>query len=158
MASKKCGILDDRSAEPLVDDASILRQRKYDGECKSFFSRDKTAKLLTQRGRQHRHCTLDEVDTCSPLAGVAVEGSVGLDEIGNIGDVNTDVKGTVLVRCNGQRIIDVLGTTGVNGEEALGTQILANLEFALGNAVVLSIQVVTVKAKIRTSKGSAACT
>jgi hypothetical protein len=101
LVNKKRSILDNRPAEPFVDDASIFRHGKYEGECKPFFSRDKTAELLTQRRRQHRHCTLDEVDTRGPLAGVAVEGGIRLDEVGNIGDVNTDVKGAILVRCNG---------------------------------------------------------
>jgi hypothetical protein len=98
---KKGSILDDRPAEPLVDDASVLRQGKYDGECKSLFSRDKTAKLLTQRRRQHRHCTLDEVNTRGSLAGIPVKGGIRFDEVRNIGDVNADVKGAILVCCNG---------------------------------------------------------
>lgn len=99
--SKKRCILDDRPAEPLVDDTSVLRQRKYDGKRKPLFSRDKTAELLTQRRRQHRHCTLDEVNTRGPLAGVTIKGGIRFDEVRNIGDVNTDVEGAVLVRCNG---------------------------------------------------------
>ena len=101
LVSKKRGILDGRPAEPLVDNASLLRQGKYDGERKPLFSRDKTAKLLTQRRRQHRHRTLDKVNTRGPFAGVAVKGGIRLDEVRNIGDMNTDIKGAVLVRCNG---------------------------------------------------------
>jgi len=112
--SKNRSILDDRPAEPLVDDASVLRQSEYDGERKPFFSRDKTAKLLTQRRRQHRHCTLDEVNTRGPLARVAVKGGIRLNEVRDVGDVNTNVKGAILVRCNGQRVINILGTIGVD--------------------------------------------
>ena len=79
--SKKYGILDGRPAEPLVDDASILRQGKYDGERKPLFSGDETAELLTQRRGQHRHCTLDEVNTRGPLAGVAVKGGIWFNEV-----------------------------------------------------------------------------
>ena len=100
LVSKKRSILDNRPAEPLVDDASVLGQGKYDGERKPFFSRDETAKLLTQRRGQHWHCTLDEVDTCGPLAGVTVEGGIRLDEVGNIGDMNANIQSTVVVRCN----------------------------------------------------------
>ena len=129
-------LLDNSPAEPLLDDLSLLRHREYDREGKTLLAREKTAKLFAQSGRQHGDRALNEVHAGSTLASIAIKCSVGLYEVGDVRDVNTNVVGAVLVNLDGDGIIQILRGIGVDSEDALATQVLANLKLALRNAEV----------------------
>ena len=120
--------LDDRPAEPFLDDLALFRHREDNREGKALLAGKKAAELLAQGGRKHRHGALDEVDTGSTLARIAVESSVGLDKVGNVGDVNPNVIRAVLVDLNGESVVEILGSVGIDSEDTLATEILANLE------------------------------
>jgi hypothetical protein len=53
----------------------------------------------------------------------------------DIGDVNTDVVAPILIVLDGQRIVEVLGSFGIDGEDTLLTQIFSYFELTLRNAV-----------------------
>lgn len=129
--------LNNGPAEPLLDDLGLLRHGEDDGEGKALLAGEKTAELLAQSRRQHRDRALDEVDAGSALASIAVESGVGLDEVGHIGDVDTDVVRAVVVDLDGQGIVEILGGVGVDGEDALAAEILANLELSLGDTAYM---------------------
>ena len=83
-----------------------------------------------------RYRAMNEVHAGGALTGIAVKGRVRLDQVRNISDVHTDVVRAVLVEPDRQRIVEILGRLGVDREQALGTEVLANLKLALRNAEV----------------------
>lgn len=85
---------------------------------------------------------MNEVNTGGTLTSIAVESSVGLDEVSDIGDVDTDVVCAILVERDRQSVVKILGSVGVDGENALLTEVLANLDFPFGNADTTFISMV----------------
>ena len=126
--------LDDGPAEPLLDDLRVLGHREDDGEGEAILARQETAHLLAQRRWQHRDGALYEVDAGRPLPCIAVESSVGLDEVRHIGNVHTDVVRPVFVGLDGNSIVEVLRVLGINSEDTLAAEVLANFQLALGDA------------------------
>jgi len=96
--------------------------------------RDQTTKLLAKCGRQHGNSTLDEINASGPFSGVAIQSSVRLDKIRNVGNVYTDVIGSVFIQLDGDSIIQVLRGVRINGEHTLTAQILADFQLPLRNA------------------------
>ena len=126
-------LLDDRSPEPLLDDLCVLSHREDDRECKALLAGKKTADLLAERRREHRDGTLHQVNTRSPLPGIAVESRIRLDEERDIGDMNTNVVGAVVIGLDGHGVVQILSVFRINGEDALAAKVLANIELALGD-------------------------
>lgn len=126
--------LDDSPAEPLLDHLSFLRHGKDNRERQTLLSRQQAAELLTQRRRKHGNRALHQVHTRCTLAGIAVQGSVGLDEVRYIRDVHSNIVGTILVDLDGYSVIEVLRSRGIDGEDTFSTQVLANLELTVRNA------------------------
>jgi hypothetical protein len=131
----KDDLLDHCLAEPFVDYLAILGDGEDNRERKALQARLKTAELLGESRRQHWHSALHEIDTSRPLLCVTVQSSVGLNEMRDIGDVNTDVVAPILIVLDGQRIVEVLGSFGIDGEDTLLTQIFSYFELTLRNAV-----------------------
>ena len=125
--------LDNRPAEPLLDDLGLLSHREDDGEGKAFLPREKTAELLAQGGRQHRDRALDEVHAGGALASITVEGSVGFDEVGDVGNVHADIVCTVVISLDGKRIVKILSVNWIDGKDTLATKVFADIKFSLGD-------------------------
>ena len=109
---------DYRATKPFLGDLCFPSHSENNRESKAILSQVETAELLTKGGWEHGDGPLDEVDASCPFLCIAVESGVGLYKIGNISNVNTDVIGTVVVSFDGQCIVQVLGSSGVDGEDA----------------------------------------
>ena len=126
-----CGYsLDNRPAEPLLDDLRIFCHSKNDRERQALLSRKKTADLLAQCGRKHRHRALHKVNTRRPLPGVTIESRVGLDEERDIGDMHANIVRAVFVDSDGHGIVEVLSVLGIDGEDTLVAKVLTDVELA----------------------------
>ena len=126
-------LLNNSPAKPLLDNLGLLRHRENDRERQALFTRQQTAKLFAERGRQHGHSALHKIDTSRALASITVKGSVRLDEVGDIRNVDSDIVSAILVNLDGDGVIEILGGLGIDSEGSLGTQIPADLELAVGN-------------------------
>lgn len=84
---------------------------------------------------------MNEVDTGSPLAGVAVKGSVGLDEVGHIRDVNTYVICAILIQFHGQGVIKIFGSGGVNSENPICTKIFPIVKLPLWDSATKLVNI-----------------
>jgi len=131
------GILDDGTTKPLLYHSGIRGESENDRECQAFLSGDKTAQLLAKSGRKHRDCTLHEIDARGAFAGIAIESRVGLDEIGDIRNVHADIEAAIFVLRDGQSVINIPGSRGINRENSRITQVLASFILALGDAATL---------------------
>lgn len=129
-------LLHDSPAKPLLHNLSLLSHGEDDGESKTLLSGKKTAELVAQSRRQHWYSPLNEVDTGSPLASITVKRGVGLDEVGYISNVNSNIVRAILVDLDRQSIVEIFGVVGIYGENTFTTKILANLKFALWDARV----------------------
>ena len=76
---------------------------------------------------------MHEIDTSRALASITVKGSVRLDEVGDIRNVDSDIISAILVNLDGNGVIEVLSGLRIDGEGSLCTQISADLELAVGN-------------------------
>lgn len=92
-----------------------------------------TAELLAQSGGKHGDGTLHQVHASSTLTSVAVQSGVGLDEVRNVGDMDTDVVCAILVDLYGNCIVEILGRVGVDSECTLSAKILTNFKLAVGD-------------------------
>lgn len=128
-----CCLPDNGLTEPLLQDFAVVVHSEDDGESETILAWNKTAKLLTESRGKHWHSALDKVDTGGTLASITIQGSVRLDEVGHIGDVNTDIIGAILVVFDRDGIVNVLGRFGIDGEYTFTTQVLADLQFPLGD-------------------------
>ena len=96
--------------------------------------RDETAELLAQSRREHGNGSLDEIDASGTLASITVEGSIGLDEVRDIGNVNADFERPVLLGFDGESVIEITSVTGVDGEDPFSTKVTANINFTVGDS------------------------
>ena len=98
-------------------------------------TRQQTADLLAERRGQHGNGALHKVHACRALPSIAVKGSVGLDKVRDIGNVHANIVSAVVVRLDGEGIIEILRIFGVDRKDTLAAEILTSIELALGNAV-----------------------
>ena len=125
--------LDDSSTEPLLDNLRVLRHREDNGKGETLLTGQQTADLLAKRRRQHWDSTLHEVHACRALPGVTVEGSVGFDEVGDVGNVHADIVCTVVISLDGKRIVKILSVNWIDGKDTLATKVFADIKFSLGD-------------------------
>lgn len=130
----------DGSAEPFLDYLCVLVHREDHREREAILSRQETAHLLAQRRRQHWNSTLNEIDTRCSLPGIAVKGSVGLDEVRYICDVHAYIVCAVLVGLDRNGVVEVFGVLWINSKGTLISKVLANFELALRDAASRSVK------------------
>ena len=90
---------------------------------------------------------MHEIDTSRALASITVKGSVRLDEVGDIRNVDSDIVGAILVDLDGNGVIEVLSGLRIDGEGSLGTQISADLELAVRNTTSQSAKCPSLRTK-----------
>lgn len=83
---------------------------------------------------------MHKIDTSRALASITVKGSVRLDEVGDIRNVDPDIVGAVLVDLDGNGVIEVLSGLRIEGEGSLRTQISADLELTVRNTTEQSVE------------------
>ena len=93
--------------------------------------RDETAELLAQSRREHGNGSLDEIDASGTLASITVEGSIGLDEVRDIGNVNADFERPVFLGFDGESVIEITSVTGVDGEDPFSPKVTADINFTV---------------------------
>ena len=74
---------------------------------------------------------MHKIDTSRALASITVKGSVRLDEVGDIRNVDSDIVGAILVDLDGNGVVEILSGLGIDGEGSLCTQIPADLELTV---------------------------
>lgn len=131
----KINLLDDSLAQPLVDDFTLLGHGKDSRERQTFDTRVETARLFTNGGRKHRDGALHEIHAVCPLASIAVKSSVRLDEVRNVSDVHSHIISPIVVGLNGQCIIKVLCSLGIDSKDTLFPKIPPNLNLPLWDTV-----------------------
>lgn len=93
--------------------------------------------MFAQRRRQHGHSALHEIHAGSPLASVAIKGSVGLHEVGHVCDMNTDIISSIFVQFHGEAIVQIFGGFRINAENTVLSKVLANFIFPFGDPVLV---------------------
>lgn len=132
----------DGLAEPLVQYFPLRVEREDDRECKSIFSRDKTAQLLAEGRRKHGDTALHEIHAGGALASIPVQSRVRLDEEGYVGDVNTDFVVAIFGDLDRKSIVEILRGLWIDGEYPLFAHILASLELMLRDTTTTCQQMI----------------
>ena len=97
-------------------DFTGLRKREEDRFAEAVLSLDEGAKTVGKLFGQHRNDRADEVGGIAASLSLAVERGPGADVAGHVGDVDADLGlagGRELVR---ERVVEVFGVVGVDGE------------------------------------------
>jgi len=89
--------------------------------------------LFAKHRWEHWDGSLYKVDAGSTFAGITVQSSVRLDEVGYIGYMDTHVICTVIVDFDRQRIIEIFSVFRIERNSPLITKVLAAFDFVLGN-------------------------
>ena len=118
-----------------MNDLAFLRHGKDSRERQTLSTRVKTAHLLANAGRKHGYSALNEIHAGCPLASVAIKSRVRFDEVGDVSDVHAYIISAVVIGLDGQCVIKVLSSLGINGENALLTKILSDFILSLWDAV-----------------------
>jgi hypothetical protein len=77
---------------------------------------------------------LDEVDASGTLASITVEGSIGLDEVRDVGNVNANFERAVILGFDGKSVIEITSVTGVDSEDSFSTKVTADINFTVGDS------------------------
>src|SRR6266536_1389625 len=88
-----------------------------DGEGVAFDVGFQAAEVSSEEHGEHVYTLVDKVDGCASHGGFEVHRIVGLDEVGNIGDVHTDFNVAVRKGAGMESIVDVLAARWINAAD-----------------------------------------
>ena len=89
---------------------------QLDGDGQPILARHQRARAVGQRLRQHRLDQAGDVDAVGAPERLAVDGSAGADERGDVGDVDPHAYGAVVELLGRDRVVEVLRRRRIDGE------------------------------------------
>ena len=108
--------VDDRAPEPLVEDFEVFVQGEDGREAEARLVGAQRAELVREAFGEHRDGAVHEVDRGAALDGLVVDDRMGLDVVGDVGDMDADFPDAVLDFTHRESVVEVLGVGRVDGE------------------------------------------
>lgn len=108
---------DDGARDALGEDAAGLGQGDDGGKGEPVHAGEEGAEAVGEFLREHRDDLVDQIDAVATAAGFSVEGTSGLDVVGDIGDVDADFPFTATEGPYVDGVIEVFGGVRVDGED-----------------------------------------
>ena len=130
---------DDGLDKTVIGQVSVLIQPHEAGERQTQLFLIQRADAIGELLRQHGDDLVGIVNTGSTAECFIVQLTARLDIIGNIRNVDAQLKAAVRSLGQADGIVDVLGLGAVDGEDGQGTQVHAALTVGLGNRHVLKL-------------------
>ena len=130
---------DDRLDKAVIDQVAILIQMHQAGEGQTQHALIQAADAVGKLLGQHGHHLIGIVDAGCAVKRFVVQFAAGLDIVGNICNVDTQLKAALRGLGQADGIIDVLSLSTVNGEDGQGTQIHAALGVLFRDLSVLQL-------------------
>mmetsp|Transcript_25385 Transcript_25385/g.60375 ORF Transcript_25385/g.60375 Transcript_25385/m.60375 type:complete len:227 (-) Transcript_25385:1809-2489(-) len=107
---------DDGAADPLRADLPFGCHVPDDGEREAVGARVEAAEVLAEEVREHGEHPLHEVHARGPLRGDLVQRRLGLDEVRDVRDVDSDPEEAAGERLDAQGVVEVAGSQGIDRE------------------------------------------
>ena len=117
--------LDDRPAEPGIDDLRERGDLEHGGEGELLLVRTQGAQFVGEFLRQHGHGPVHQINGCPAGLGLHVHRSSRLDVVGNVGDMDAHLVVAVVQLAEGQGVVEVLRIGRVDGEGQDLAEVLA---------------------------------
>ena len=130
---------DDRLDEAVIGQVAVLVQTHQAGECKAQFLLVQRADAVGQALGQHGHHLIRVVHRGGAVEGFLIQLRTGLDVIGNVRNVDAQLKAALRGAGQADGIVDVLGLGAVDGEDGQGTQVHAALAVLLRNRHIFEL-------------------
>ena len=128
--------VDDRAAEPLVEQVEVLVEREDRREAEARLVRTQRAELVREALGQHRDGTVHQVDRRAALDGLVVDRRVGMHVVRDVGNVHAHLPDAVAYAAHRERVVEVLGVGRVDGEGRHGAEVAARVDLLLRDAGV----------------------
>ena len=128
--------VDDRAAEPFVENVEILVEGEDRREAKAVFVGPQRAEFVGEPFGQHRHGAVDQIDRRAAFDGFVVDDRVRPDVVRHVGDVHADFPHPVADAAHRQRVVEVLGVGRVDGESGRRAEVAPGGDFLFGDAAV----------------------
>ena len=108
--------VDDRAAEPLVEDLEILVHREDGREAEACLVGAQRAEFVREAFGEHRYGAVHQIDRRAAFDGFVIDHRVGLDVVGDVGDVDADLPDAVAHLADREGVVEVLGVGRVDRE------------------------------------------
>ncbi len=99
--------VDDRLAEPLVEDIRFVVEREDGGDGETVFFRLERTEVVGKDLGKHRDCAINEIDARGALGGFCIERGAGLHEERDVGDVDADLYVSIGKLPYRERVVEV---------------------------------------------------
>src|SRR5579863_542854 len=124
------GGADDTFVQFVSDDFAAVIDLHDAGEHEAIEVRAKAADVGGELEGKHGHGTIREIDTGTTQTGFLIEGAIGSDVLGNVGDVNVQFEIIVGQLADEDGVVEVASGFSVDGDDGEVAEVAAVLEFA----------------------------